>query len=66
MMAFDYKVIRYGIGNNSDANSPKQLEDKLKELGKDGWKVVASGGGGGSNGRLEEFLDVVIILMKED
>ena len=66
MMAFDYKVIRYGIGNNSDANNPKQLEDKLNELGKDGWKVVASGGGGGSNGRLEEFLEVVIILMKEE
>ena len=65
MMAYDYKVIHFSWNNsNADARNPEQLEIQLKELGIEGWKVVAGGGGGGADHG--SFLDVLIILMKEE
>ena len=65
MMAYDYKVIHFSWNNiNADTHNPKQLEIQLKELGIEGWKVVAGGGGGGADHG--DFLDVLIIMMKEE
>ena len=65
MMVYDYKVIHFAWNNsNADASNTEKLEAQHKTLGNKGRKVVAGGGGGGA--AHGAFLDVLIILMKED